>query len=368
MLLGTYVLRDDLHLATPPPHPSEAPVHNPNPLATTIGPPTCGTKLSLVALAPRQPSHSQLHRFGTRNSTRSQVPPSIQESPHEAHSQASDTGSHGANGIAASPLEGLHTPVFGEGNAALAVINGKDSKDPLKRRKPKSNIIKSNSSFVSRVIPHEALSKRLQEHNPNGHYAFANVNRALQWLDLTSPTKEEHLTKILFTKAHVLCHDINHITKGPNHLDIVMGFSTGDIIWYEPMSQKYTRINKNGVINPTPVSDVKWLPNSENLFLASHMDGALVVYDKEKEDAVFVAEDQSSSAEDVTSDAGNNTKKHLLTVKKSVNSKNQKSNPIAYWQISSSKVNAFEFSPDRRHLAVVSEDGTFRIIDFLKER
>ena len=32
---GTYVLREDLHLATPPPHPSEAPVHNPNPLATT---------------------------------------------------------------------------------------------------------------------------------------------------------------------------------------------------------------------------------------------------------------------------------------------------------------------------------------------
>ena len=53
MLPGTYVLRDDLHLATPPPHPSEAPVHNPNPLATTISPPSAGTKLSLVALAPR---------------------------------------------------------------------------------------------------------------------------------------------------------------------------------------------------------------------------------------------------------------------------------------------------------------------------
>ncbi|KAH7070153.1 WD40-repeat-containing domain protein [Paraphoma chrysanthemicola] len=362
---GTYVLRDDLHLATPPPHPSEAPVHNPNPLATNITPPTCGTKLSLVALAPRQPSASQLYRFGTRNSTRSQVPPSIQESPLESHSQASDTGSQGANGLAASPLDGLHTPVFGEGNAALAVVNGKDSKDPLKRRKPKSNIVKSNSSFVSRVIPHEALSKRLQEHNPNGQYAFANINRALQWLDLNSPTKEEHLTKILFTKAHALCHDINQITKGPNHLDIVMGFSTGDIIWYEPMSQKYSRINKNGVINATPVSDVRWVPNSENLFLAAHMDGSLVVYDKEKEDAVFVAEDQSPSTEDVLSDAG---KKTHLTIKKSVNSKNQKTNPVSCWQVSSSKINAFEFSPDRRHLAVVSEDGSFRIIDFLKEK
>ncbi|KAF1850346.1 WD40 repeat-like protein [Cucurbitaria berberidis CBS 394.84] len=362
---GTYVLRDDLHLATPPPHPSEAPVHNPNPLATTISPPTRGTNLSIVALAPRQPSQSQLYRFGTRNSTRSQVPPSIQESPHETNSQASDVGSQSVNGIATSPLDGLRTPVYGEGNAALAMINGKDSKDPLKRRKPKSNIIKSNSSFVSRVIPHEALTKRLQEHNPNGLYAFANINRALQWLDLTSPIKEEHLTKILFTKGHALCHDINQITKGPNHLDIIMGFSTGDIIWYEPMSQKYSRINKNGVINGTAVSDIQWLPNSENLFLAAHMDGSLVVYDKEKEDAVFVAEEHSPTTEEATSDA---EKKALLTVKKSVNSKNQKANPVSYWQVSSSKVNAFEFSPDRRHLAVVSEDGSFRIIDFLKEK
>lgn len=24
-----------------------------------------------------------------------------------------------------------------------------------------------------------------------------------------------------------------------------MGFSSADIIWYEPLSQKYTRVNKN---------------------------------------------------------------------------------------------------------------------------
>lgn len=255
--------------------------------------------------------------------------------------------------------------MFGEDNATLMPANGKDAKDPNKRRKPKNNIIKSNSSFVSRVIPHEGLTKRLQEHNPNGIYAFANVNRAMQWLDLTSPTKEEHLTKILFTKAHALCHDINEITKGPNHLDIVMGFSTGDIIWYEPMTQKYSRINKNGVINGSAVSDIRWLPNSENLFLAAHMDGGLVVYDKEKEDALFVAEEPSSATDESKPEID---ARSILKVRKSVSSKNQKTNPVSYWQISNSKINAFAFSPDRRHLAVVSEDGSFRIIDFLKEK
>lgn len=53
------------------------------------------------------------------------------------------------------------------------------------------------------------------------------------------------MMKILFTKAHMLCHDINSFTKGPNHIDVIMGASTGDIVWFEAYSQKYVRINKN---------------------------------------------------------------------------------------------------------------------------
>lgn len=134
-------------------------------------------------------------------------------------------------------------------------------KDGNKRRKPKNNITKSNSSFISRCIVNESLAKRLQDRPADGFFAFANINRAFQWLDLSSPQKVclstsdystavksfqvDHLTKILFTKAHCLCHDVNQITKGPNHIDLIMGFSTGEIIWFEPMSQKYTRLNKN---------------------------------------------------------------------------------------------------------------------------
>jgi hypothetical protein len=117
------VLRDDLHLATPPPHPSEAPVHNPNPLATNVTPPTQGTKLSLVALAPRQPSSTLLQRLDTKNSTRSQVPPIAE---HEG-SHTSETDSQGVNGFTSAPLDGLRTPVFGADNAALTVVNGQSA-------------------------------------------------------------------------------------------------------------------------------------------------------------------------------------------------------------------------------------------------
>lgn len=53
------------------------------------------------------------------------------------------------------------------------------------------------------------------------------------------------MTKILFTKAHCLCHDVNLVTKAASHIDVIMGFSTGEIIWWEPVSQRYTRLNKN---------------------------------------------------------------------------------------------------------------------------
>ncbi|GLI76178.1 hypothetical protein PoHVEF18_004449 [Penicillium ochrochloron] len=312
---GTYTLKDDLLLATPPPHPSEAPIINPNPLATVPSPPTAGVKVSLVSLDPRK------------------KPPTFLKS-------------------------GITAPPFGDGNAALAPAPV-PAKDAAKRRKPKNNIIKSSSSFVSRVITHETSAKRLSDRDTNGVFAFANINRAFQWLDLNSAQKEEHLTKVLFTKAHMLCHDINEMTKTSSHLDIVMGSSAGDIIWYEPMSQKYARINKNGVINNSPVTNIKWLPGSENLFLASHANGVLVVYDKEKEDALFTPE--------VTGHPEKDPARLPIEILKSVNSKNQKTNPVALWKLANKRISHFSFAPDHRHLAVVLDDGSLRLMDYLKE-
>lgn len=95
------------------------------------------------------------------------------------------------------------------------------------------------------------------------------------------------------------------------------------------------------------------------------MDGSLVVYDKEKEDAPLSAEEEQATGTDGAVNGQPSDSK--IAVKKSVHSKNQKTNPVAAWKLSNQRINAFSFSPDRRHLAVVSEDGTLRIIDYLKE-
>ncbi|KAL2378442.1 hypothetical protein RJZ90_005998 [Blastomyces dermatitidis] len=351
---GTYVLRDDLLLATPPPHPSEAPITSTNPLATVVHPPTCGVKLSLVVVQPRK-SVPQLYRVRTSVSGRSDLR-SIRESDSSEGRPTSDT------------LETCGSaPAFGEGSLALATNIGKEGPG-LKRRKPKNNILKSSSTFVSRVITHDAAAKRLAERSPDGVYAFANINRAFQWLDLSSKTKQEPLTKILFTKAHMLCHDVNELTKSTTHLDVIMGSSVGDILWYEPMQQKYARINKNGAINSSPINQIRWIPGSEHLFLAAHTDGSLIVYDKEKEDAPFVPETADISQPKPDDEKKSHNSGQTLTILKSVNSRNQKTNPVAYWKLSNHRINNIAFSPDSRHLAVVLEDGSLRIIDYLKEQ
>ena len=379
---GVYVLRDDLQLATPPPHPSEAAPMNPNPLATTPTPPTAGVRLSLAVTNPRK-IVPQLYKLHSAQSERTKLANySIKESEKESRASHETTSDGDATHFSTSNGTSDKAPPFGADNNLIATTNGLKE---LKRKKPKSNMIKSNSSFVSRVIPHEAMTKRLSERNPDGVFAFANINRAFQWLDLTSNTifKAEHLTKILFTKAHMLCHDVNQFTKSLNHLDIIMGSSSADIIWYESFTQKYARINKNvscsevapqnsllttfqGIINSSAVSQIQWIPGSENLFLASHMDGTLVVYDKERDDAAFIPEDSHRQSSEKSNLEGERTNIELK-VRKSVNSKNQKANPVASWKVSNQKINDFAFSPDSRHLAVVSEDGSLRIIDYLKE-
>lgn len=344
---------------------------NPNPLATTAHPPTSGVKLSVLTLNPKQ-VRPQLYKTNTTTSNllrwstlgrkdinKQKDEKAVKEVEAEAKVTSDASSDRSITHGSTTSTKSLNTPAFGEGNAALVLTN---SRDALKRRKPKNNMVKSNSSFVSRVIPHDHLAKRLSERDPGGTFAFVNINRAFQWLDMSSSIKSEPLTKILFTKAHMLCHDVNPVTKDESHIDVVMGSSASDIIWYEPMSQKYARINKNGMINSTPVSKIKWVPGSENHFLAAHQDGTLVVYDKEKEDAPFVPENVIDEAISLDDDPDSQ-----LNVTKSVNSANQKANPVACWKLASQPINDFAFSPDSRHLAVVAEDGYLRIVNYLKE-
>lgn len=162
-------MRDDLLLGAIPAHPSDSPAPTINVLDTKPIPPTAGTRLSLAILNPRNPPPTPQNVFAASNTY----------STKESLGETSEANAGSFSQLASGNLKAF---MFGGENSA-------DLKDQAKRKKPKSSITKSSSSFISRVIPHDVLAKRLQEHQPEGLFAFANISRAMLWLDLASQYK-----------------------------------------------------------------------------------------------------------------------------------------------------------------------------------
>jgi catabolite repression protein CreC len=154
-------------LATPPPHPHEIPQANPNPLATAPVPPTTGTKITPVIIS------------------RCTAPPSFNRMSNP--SAESLRGS--ADGEGRDSDSGIN---IGGRKRVMSTFGGGCVDSPaekMKQKKPKNSIGKTGSSFVSRIVAHQNLSQRLQERKTDGLYLFANINRALLWMDMSSPNK-----------------------------------------------------------------------------------------------------------------------------------------------------------------------------------
>lgn len=184
---GTYTLREEIYLATPPPHPLETPVVNNNPLATTPSPATAGTKLSVLSSWSKHPPLHSLKStiFGTKGHEGNEPRVSGETEGLEDGSDA-DVGMTGPEIGTSRSIDGLARPSekFGAGNTAL-MASMKDAK----KKKPKNNISKNTSSFISRIIFSEPVSARLAKRSADEMFAFANVNRAFNWLDLAHQKK-----------------------------------------------------------------------------------------------------------------------------------------------------------------------------------
>src|SRR2546430_13133928 len=125
--------------------------------------------MSLVSINPKV-MPPQLYKVVTDPSIRSGVS-SIKEHASEGRSSGdgplgSSDGTASGVGTGRSAYQLDTAPAFGVGNSSLTAT----SKEALKRRNPKNGIAKSNSSFISRVIPHESLMKRLAEHPADGTF------------------------------------------------------------------------------------------------------------------------------------------------------------------------------------------------------
>ncbi|PPQ77504.1 hypothetical protein CVT25_011301 [Psilocybe cyanescens] len=258
--------------------------------------------------------------------------------------------------------------------------------------RPKHNIRTTSSTFITRIQTAEGLTKTLQSKQGDVTFLFYNMAKSFVWIEAGSKAKEP-LSRITFS-AHPTCHDINISTATPDRLDVIIGFNTGDLIWLDPINSRYGRLNKQGSISSSPCTAVRWVPSSSTLFLVSHADGTIIVYDKEREDGAFTPQDPNLATNDMpsnymTSPTDGITQEwdpvdnifvtmppwHPVTsgggalnaAGKSDKEKAAK-NPVSHWRLSKQSVVDFVFSPDVKYVAAISEDGCLRVIDALAEQ
>ncbi|KAI8881923.1 WD40 repeat-like protein [Backusella circina FSU 941] len=226
-------------------------------------------------------------------------------------------------------------------------------------KKPKSSITKTNSSFVQKIITNDHLAKILVSRTSQDTNLFYNCGTSFVWMDGSGHPKEP-LSRIIFARACPTSHDVNMLTRGADHLDIIIGFTSGDIMWFDPLCNKYGRINKGGVMNSSAITMIKWLPGYESLFMAAFQDGSVMLFDKEKEDEHFHPGDGKKSSPSIID-------KTMFKVSKPFQKHATKFNPISHWKLSNRSITAFAFSPDCQHVAIVGLDGLLRVVNILHE-
>ncbi|KAJ7632962.1 catabolite repression protein creC [Roridomyces roridus] len=265
------------------------------------------------------------------------------------------------------------TPLAQEPTQTLfAAPSAPTKKKPLAR--PKHNIRTTSSTFITRIQNAEGSPRSLQSKQGDVTFLFYNAAKSFLWIEAGSKSKEP-LARITFS-AYPTCHDVNILTSSSERLDVIIGFSTGDLVWLDPISARYGRLNKQGSITNSPCTAVRWVPSSSSLFLVAHADGTIIVYDKEREDGSFTPQDPvRPNADSESSKEWDPIDSIFVTNPISGNGvgapgKVEKvaKNPVSHWRVSRRAVVDFVFSPDVKYVAAISEDGCLRVIDALAEQ
>ncbi|GAA6008987.1 hypothetical protein JCM10207_004056 [Rhodosporidiobolus poonsookiae] len=244
----------------------------------------------------------------------------------------------------------------------------------------------------------------------NTVFGFQTSGKAVVWNEI-GKGKKDALSRIVFSHFPT-CIAANQHTASSAQVDVLVGFASGDILWMDPLTARYSRLNKSGIITSSPVTSILWLPpappddprspssppqtpgspshpieNRSNLFLTSHADGTMLVWDKDREDTnTFVPSPvsrapPSSGKENEWFPGGAPmgsgkaaqgqedmvvTRPAVVTDKKGQSS--ARFNPVSHWRLSRKAITAFAFSPDLQLCAAVGEDGCLRIIDAVEEK
>ncbi|XP_036324421.1 WD repeat-containing protein 20 isoform X2 [Rhagoletis pomonella] len=178
-------------------------------------------------------------------------------------------------------------------------------------------------------------------------YAFRGVKKGAE---MTKP-----IDKKFYKGTNPSCHDFNATSATPTGAPLLVGFTTGQIqlVSPQPGPRELRKLyNEERLIDKTKVTCLKWLPNSPNLFLASHASGNLYLYNEDLPCTPTAPNYQPFKMGDGYT---------ILTCK----SKSTR-NPLYKWIFNTENccINEFCFSPCGSNLAIVSQDGFLRVFHY----
>ncbi|XP_050318778.1 WD repeat-containing protein 20 isoform X1 [Bactrocera neohumeralis] len=178
-------------------------------------------------------------------------------------------------------------------------------------------------------------------------YAFRGVKKGAE---MTKP-----IDKKFYKGTNPSCHDFNATTATSTGAPLLVGFTTGQIqlVSPQPGPRELRKLyNEERLIDKTKVTCLKWLPNSPNLFLASHASGNLYLYNEDLPCTPTAPNYQPFKMGDGYT---------ILTCK----SKSTR-NPLYKWIFNTENccINEFCFSPCGSNLAIVSQDGFLRVFHY----
>ncbi|WVQ84387.1 hypothetical protein IAT38_006539 [Cryptococcus sp. DSM 104549] len=353
-------------------------------------------------------------------------PPETDEYSPEGSSEASSPPPTEAM-FSMSPLAQSQTQALGGSKRPFSKSGSAGTGVP----RPKTSIKTSGSVFVTRSQTIDNLPKLLAEKGRGGgelvRWGFFNFGRLFAWAEEGGKIKEA-LMKVIFER-HPTCHAVIKATASPERVDVLIGFQSGDIVWIDPIIGRYSRINKGGFMNDTPVIAIHPDPRQPTHFLAHFKDNTILRFNICLEDPLNLTKEtpipwnryfdaefarrggggvsvggssaklgsagapgvggSASGTATGTATASGSTRggfddeqedeflkwknEDWLGTEKEKANKDKTAvqwagrNPVSAIRIGKGKINGIAYSPDAKFLAAISEDGNLRLIDVAEE-
>ncbi|CAL9684911.1 unnamed protein product [Knipowitschia caucasica] len=215
----------------------------------------------------------------------------------------------------------------------------------------------TSSSPTGFLPPVRVSMVKLQPEDPGeeSERVCFNIGRELYFYTYTSIKKAVDLSKPIdkriYKGTQPTCHDFNQFSASADSVALIVGFSAGQVQYLDPIKKETSKLfNEERLIDKSKVTCLKWLPQSQSLFLASHASGHLYLYNVEH--SCGTTPPQYSLLRQGEGFA-------VYACK----SKSPR-NPLLRWAVGEGGLNEFSFSPDGVHVACVGQDGCLRVFHF----